>query len=304
MLLKALDKYLRHLTEVEGKSPRTIDSYRRDLTPWVTYLEEQYDAIPGIQRNDPLLMRLFLRQRTEAGVSNRSLARFVSAMSGFQRYLTTQKGFKAYQFKIPSIKFSEKLPKFVPQAEAARLFEHNNAREDKKTYFYWRDFLMMSMLYGTGVRREELSRIELPDIDMSRGLLRVIGKGNKERVVPLGDTTKEDLEKYLSKREEFLDKSDGLSPALFLNRNGEKLSVRSIDRLVKEFGRAQGVDLTPHALRHSLATHLLENGANLMLIKEILGHASLSTTQKYTHVTAEAMKRVYRDAHPRSGSKK
>jgi site-specific recombinase XerD len=132
----------------------------------------------------------------------------------------------------------------------------------------------------------------------------VVGKGNKERVVPLGDTTKADLVNYLAKREAFVEESGGVSPSLFLNRNGERLSVRSIDRLVKKFGQAQGVDLTPHALRHSLATHLLENGANLMLIKEILGHASLSTTQKYTHVTAEAMKRVYRDAHPRSGSKK
>ncbi len=304
MLLKALDKFLRHLAEVESKSPRTIESYRRDLTPWIEFLEKQFEAVPGTKRNDPLLLRVYLRQRTDAGLSNRSLARFLSAMSSFQRFLTTQKGFKAYIFKIPSIKFSEKLPKFVPQAEAAQLFEHNNAREDKKTYFYWRDFLMMSLLYVTGVRREELSKIELSDIDRSRGLLRVIGKGNKERVVPLGDTTTKDLEKYLAKREAFLSESSGLSPSLFLNRNGERLSVRSIDRLVKQFGRAQGVELTPHALRHSLATHLLENGANLMLIKEILGHASLSTTQKYTHVTAETMKRVYRDAHPRSGSKK
>ena len=304
MLVKALEKYLKHLAEVESKSPRTIESYRRDLLPWVQYLGEQYQAVPGIIRNDPLLMRLYLRKRTEAGVSNRSLARFLSALSGFQRFLSTRKGFKAYQFKIPSIKFSEKLPQFVPQAETARLFEHDNARDDKKTYFYWRDFVMMSLLYGTGVRREELSKIELSDIDLPRGLLRVVGKGNKERVVPLGDTTKGDLANYLAKREAFIDETGGSSPSLFLNRYGERLSVRSIDRLVKKFGRAQGVDLTPHALRHSLATHLLENGANLMLIKEILGHASLSTTQKYTHVTAEAMKRVYRDAHPRSGSKK
>lgn len=304
MLVKALEKYLKHLAEVESKSPRTIESYRRDLLPWVQYLEEQYQAVPGIIRSDPLLMRLYLRKRTEACVSNRSLARFLSALSGFQKFLSTRKGFKAYQFKIPSIKFSEKLPQFVPQAETARLFEHDNAREDKQTYFYWRDFVMMSLLYGTGVRREELSKIELSDIDLPRGLMRVVGKGNKERIVPLGDTTKGDLENYLARREAFIDETGGTSPSLFLNRNGERLSVRSIDRRVKKFGRAQGVELTPHALRHSLATHLLENGANLMLIKEILGHASLSTTQKYTHVTAEAMKRVYRDAHPRSGSKK
>lgn len=304
MLLKGLDKYLRHLTEVEGKSPRTIESYRRDLAPWVHYLQEQYEAVPGIERNDPLLLRLYLRKRTDTGVSNRTLARFLSAVSGFQRYLSTQKGFKPYLFKLPSIKFSEKLPQFVPQAEAVRLFDHNNAREDKKSYFYWRDFVMMSLLYGTGVRREELSKVELSDLDMNRGLLRVIGKGNKERIVPLGNTTTQDIRNYLRKRELFVSEKGELSASLFLNNKGERLSVRSIDRLVKKFGRSQGVELTPHKLRHSLATHLLENGANLILIKEILGHASLSTTQKYTHVTAEAMKRVYNDAHPRSGSKK
>jgi site-specific recombinase XerD len=138
---------------------------------------------------------------------------------------------------------------------------------------------------------------------MRQGLIRVIGKGNKERVVPVGDATMVDLKAYLARRQEFVESRGVAVTSLFLNRQGGRLSVRSVDRLVKKFGRGEGLDFTPHALRHSFATHLLENGADLMLIKEILGHASLSTTQKYTHVTAETLKRVYRTAHPRSGSR-
>ncbi len=230
---------------------------------------------------------------------------WASAVKGFQRHLETLPGGKAYQFKVPKIKFSQKLPEFVPQTEAARLFEHGNARDDKKSYFYWRDYMMIALLYVTGLRREELSNIELADIDRSRGLIRVIGKGNKERVVPIGDNTRDDLKTYLDKRDRFLTSKDfDPTPALFLSYKGTKLTVRSINRLVKKFGQAEGMEFTPHTLRHSFATHLLENGADLMLIKEILGHASLSTTQRYTHVTAEAMKKAYMSAHPRSGFKK
>ena len=303
MLKRALGEFLKDLAESKGRAARTIDAYRRDLEPWVNFLQEQYDALPGSPRNDPLFLRMYLRERAEAGVSNRSLARFLSALSSFQKFLAGKKDGREYTFKIPRIKFGSRLPDFVPQAEAERLFEHGNARDDKQSFFYWRDFLMIALLYVTGVRREELANIELPDIDERQGLIRVIGKGNKERVVPLGENTRSDLKVYLERRKTFLEQKGASSPSLLLNRIGERLSVRSIDRLVKKFGRAEGIEMTPHTLRHSFATHLLENGADLLLIKEILGHASLSTTQKYTHVTAEAMKKVYQSAHPRSGSK-
>ena len=303
MLRKTLAEFLSDLAESKGRSARTVDAYRRDLMPWLTFLEQQHSALHGTPKNDPLLLRLYLRQRAEKNVSNRSLARFLSALSSFQRFLVTQKGGKEYAFRIPRIKFSSRLPEFIPQAEAARLFGHRNARQDKNSYFYWRDYLMMALLYVTGLRREELAGIEIADIDQDRGLLRVVGKGNKERVVPIGEKTLGDLREYLGRRDEFLQRRGISCTALFLNRQGSHLSLRSVDRLVKKFGRGEGSDFTPHTLRHSFATHLLENGADLILIKEMLGHASLSTTQKYTHVTAEAMKKVYRSAHPRSGQK-
>lgn len=303
MLRKALTDFLDDLSEQKARSARTVDAYRRDLSPWIDFLEKQYLMLPTNPKNDPLFLRVYLRARGEAGVSNRSLARFLSALSSFQRFLSQRRDAKSYLFKIPRIKFGSKLPEFIPQTDAARLFEHGNARDDKQSYSYWRDYLMIALLYVTGVRREELAAIKLADIDMRQGLIRVIGKGNKERVVPVGDATMVDLKAYLARRQEFVESRGVAVTSLFLNRQGGRLSVRSVDRLVKKFGRGEGLDFTPHALRHSFATHLLENGADLMLIKEILGHASLSTTQKYTHVTAETLKRVYRTAHPRSGSR-
>jgi site-specific recombinase XerD len=303
MLKKALTGFLDDLSEHKARSVRTVDAYRRDLSPWIEFLDKQHTALPENPPNDPIYLRVFLRQRSETGVSNRSLARFLSALSSFQRFLSQRRDSKSYLFKIPRIKFGSKLPEFIPQADAARLFEHGNARSDKQSYFYWRDYLMIALLYGTGVRREELAAVKLADIDMRQGLIRVIGKGNKERVVPVGEVTMADLKAYLRRRQEFVESRGVSVTSLFLNRQGGRLSVRSVDRLVKKFGRGEGLDFTPHALRHSFATHLLENGADLMLIKEILGHASLSTTQKYTHVTAETLKRVYQTAHPRSGSR-
>jgi integrase/recombinase XerD len=303
MLRRALTAYLTDLAERQHRSVHTIAAYRRDLERWVSFLDTQHQTLPSARKNDPLFLRLFLRQRRDAGVSNRSLARFLSALSGFQKFLSESAKYRDYLFAVPRIKFSTELPDFLPQTEAARLFEHGNAREDKKSFGYRRDFMIVALLYVTGLRREEVAGIQLGDIDHSRQTITVIGKGNKQRVVPVGEETMTDLADYLISRDTLVATTGSQSPYLLLNNRGERLSVRSINRVVKKFGAGEGVSMTPHTLRHSFATHLLENGADLMLIKEILGHASLSTTQKYTHVTAETMKRAYQRAHPRSGGR-
>jgi len=305
MLVKKLDAFLKDLTEIRRRSPRTVEAYRRDLHPWVTFLSEQHQAVPSAPPNDPLFLRIYLRQRAEQGVSNRSLARFLSALSGFQKFLLRDSRNKKFVFTIPRVKYAEKLPSFLPQAETGRLLQDGPADRKKYKYQAWRDYMMVALLYVTGVRREELVGIRLADIDHQRALIRVVGKGRRERLVPVGEVTMTDLRHYLAERETFA--AGCKTPAtahLFLNPSGRAVSVRTADRVVKQFGRAHGLEFTPHTLRHSFATHLLENGADLMLIKEILGHSSLSTTQRYTHVTAEVMKRVYQQAHPRSGSKK
>lgn len=304
MLSKALESFLMDLADTKGRAARTVEAYHRDLNAWVGFLEKQYQAQPSAAPNDPLFLRIYLRERSEAGLSNRSLARFLSALASFQRFMAPHKKYQSYMFKIPKMKYRADIPRFITQKDAIKLFEHGGTREDKQSYFYRRDFIMVSLLYVTGIRREELAAISLNDIDQKRGMITVLGKGNKIRQVPIGDKTLEDLKDYLEARSQFASLKESSTNALFLNRSGERLSVRSIDRLVGKFARSEGIEFTPHTLRHSFATHLLENGADLMLIKEILGHSSLSTTQKYTHVTAETMKKVYRTAHPRSGSSK
>ncbi len=301
MLQKELEKYIEVLAIKKRYSTHTIAAYKRDLQPWVAHLEKQYKTIPGSDKNDPLFLRVYLRARSEAKVSNRSLARFLSALSGFQKHLSTTTSGKKYIFKLHNIKYAQKIPSFVTQKESKQMLGTVTTEKDTKSYFYLRDFLIVALLYATGIRREELTKIKLSDIDDRRGTITVTGKGNKVRLVPLGEETLKDLNHYLKIREDFINEKQSKTDSLFLNKFGTGLSARSVDRLVKKFGRSKGLDFTPHTLRHSFATHLLENGADLMLIKEILGHASLSTTQKYTHVTAETMKKAYKNAHPRSG---
>jgi len=303
MLKKELKKYLEVLANQKRYSIHTIAAYKRDLQPWVEHLEKQYEALPNSQKNDPLYLRVYLRARSENKVSNRSLARFLSALSGFQKYLNTKPGGKNYIFKIPDIKYAQKIPSFVTQKESRQMLDPATTDQDTKSYFYLRDFLIVAMLYATGIRREELTKIKLSDIDLRHGTVIITGKGNKVRMVPLGEETLKDLNHYLMIRKDYINKKQSASDSLFLNKYGSSISPRSIDRLVKKFGRSKGLDFTPHTLRHSFATQLLEDGADLMRIKEILGHASVSTTQKYTHVTAETMKKAYKSAHPRSGQK-
>lgn len=304
MLTRLLEEYLDDLGSQGRLSAKTQEAYRRDLTPWIGWLQEQHTSLPGSAPNDPLYLRIYLRERSKAGVSNRSLARFLCAVNSFQNYLGARPGLNKFVFKLPKMKFRADLPAFISQKDSRVLFDGSGTGVSGQGYLYLRDFLMVALLYATGVRREELARITLGDIDAQRGLITVLGKGHKTRLVPVGVETLKDLKRFIALRETFASERQSDCDSLFLNRLGKSLSVRSIDRRVKKFGRQHGLDFSPHTLRHSFATHLLENGADLILIKEILGHVSLSTTQKYTHVTAETMKKVYRQAHPRSGAEK
>ena len=164
---------------------------------------------------------------------------------------------------------------------------------------WWRDYLMVGLLYVSGLRRSELSRLRYHSL-----ICQACDRYGKVSGVPIGRAAIEEVSQYLALRLDLLALSNRSEDRVFLNLRGGPLSVRSVDRLVKGFARRKGMSFTPHTLRHSFATHMLENGADLVLIKEILGHSSLSTTQKYTHVTAETMKAAYRKAHPRSGFNK
>jgi site-specific recombinase XerD len=208
MLERALAEYLKSLAERRRYSVQTIDAYRRDLVPWVAFLEQHYVSMPDSRKNDPLLLRIYLRGRSEKGISNRSLARFISALSGFQKFLARRGGFEQCIFRLPKMKYSSRVPSFLPQQDAASLFDGSATRRDARSFFFRRDFLMIALLYATGIRREELAGVKLADVDHRQGLITVKGKGNKVRVVPVGEETMNDLNDYLVERDAFLRHKD------------------------------------------------------------------------------------------------
>lgn len=299
-MYQLLDQFLEHLQTTRKRSELTIRAYRQDLTPWIAFLCQ--NGVSDIRSEDPSLVRLYIHGRMASGVSNRSLARFQSALHQFHSFTREQSSADGKRARL-HLRYRRKLPEFLPQARAKALFvEQADFADPRQPYFVARDYLMVAVLYASGMRRSELASLRWGSIDLSRGLVDVLGKGNKRRLVPLGDTTAAEVRAFRELWNGHVGGSQAHCDCLFLNRSGQPLSVRSIDRLVLAWTSRRGAKATPHALRHSLATHLLENGADLLLIKEILGHASLATTQQYTRVTAERMKAVHAAAHPRGGS--
>ncbi len=296
MLKKALAEYIQFLTDKRGLAAGSVQVYLRSLERWVEFLEEQYRTIPPDPAVNALLLRKYLAKRRSESVSVRTLAGFISALSGFQKFLQQEKRYAPYHCRLSKLKYSEKIPDFLSQKETEEmltLFERDN-------FFGWRNYLMVSLFYLSGIRRAELASLHLADLDRNKSTLNVIGKGNKQRFVPFGATLRKELEQYLEIRTQFAERFKRDRDFLFLNHVGGPLSVRSVDRIVTKYCARLGKRVTPHMLRHSFATHMLENGADILAIKEILGHSSLATTQKYTHVTTEQLKAVYKRAHPRA----
>jgi len=296
MLRSALKEYFKFLLEKRRLAPGSIETYRRSLEPWVDFFEKELESSSPDSQINSIILRKYLAARRKAGISVRTLAGFISALSGFQQFLTQKKGGGKYLCKLSKIKYSEKIPDFLSQKEADEIFDFLN----KDNYLGWRDYIMVSLFYISGIRRAEMAGLKVADIDLSRRVITVIGKGNKERVAPFGDTLESDIKIYLEIRDSFVSGDKRHQGYLFLNYRKEPLTVRSIDRAVKKYCASLGRRVTPHMLRHSFATHMLENGADILAIKEILGHSSLATTQKYTHVTTEQLKKVYNKSHPRA----
>jgi site-specific recombinase XerD len=295
MLRKLLDDYLKFLREKRSLSPGSIKTYATGLVLWVDYIEKELAGSAPDSKINTIILRRFLAFRRKQGVSVRTLAGFISALAGFQKFLMQKGSGENYICRLSKLKFSEKIPDFLNQKETEELFGF--IREDN--FMGWRDYLMVSLFYLSGIRRAELASIKEGDIDMKKRIIEVLGKGNKQRIVPFGETLTKDLKYYLEIREAVATKGKDRG-YIFLNNRGEPLTVRSIDRIVKKYCARLGKRVTPHMLRHSFATHMLENGADILAIKEILGHSSLATTQKYTHITTERMKAVYEKSHPRA----
>ena len=281
-LVEAIYDFAEHQRLVLGRSEATIKGYASDLLD----LAKTIDSFSSFTL--PRL-RNWLAAAVAEGKARSTLARRTASVKAFstwavkQGYLRTDEAAKLSSPKVP-----KHLPKVLDPKEASAAMD--NAKSTDELHLV-RDTAMLELLYATGMRVSELTGIDLHDIDSSRQTIRVLGKGNKERIVPFGDAANTALNAWLARREELAKDPD----ALFVGTRGKRIDQRQVRRVVEAAG-----EVSPHALRHSTATHLLEGGADLRVVQELLGHSSLQTTQVYTHVTSERLKKVFNQAHPRA----
>ena len=271
-------------------SPHTCVNYRLDL--------EQFFAFLGHQRLadiTALEIRRFVAHLSGTSVSRRTVARRLSCLRSFFRYLCREGTLEHNPAAaVPTPRLERRLPSFLDEQQVIRLLE----TPALKKWQGWRDRAILEALYSTGMRVSELAGLNLQDVDEISGTIVVRGKGKKERLCPVGQTALSLVRTYLAKRPKKL----RVPYALFVSQKGTRLTVRQVDRLIAQYVQAAGLppSISPHSLRHSFATHLLEHGADLRSVQELLGHASLSTTQIYTHITPQRLKKVYDQAHPRA----
>jgi integrase/recombinase XerC len=294
----ALDLFFQYLKGTRGSSPHTLAAYRRDLHQFFSTLSEseQFDPEQDLQKIDaaeirPLMIKGFLAHLRGQDLDARSVNRKLSAIKTFFRFLVSHGYLEENPTaEIRGLKQSIKQPRFLPREEVERLLEGGELSA--------RDRAMVETLYSTGIRVSSLVGLDVRDFDAKAGALRIVAKGAKEQLVPLGEPAEDAIKTYLSGRPA----AEGKTP-LFLNPRGGRLTTRSVQRLLRKLGLQLGIGrVTPHTLRHSFATHLLDAGADLRAIQELLGHESLKTTQKYTHVTFRTLKEVYDRAHPLAGN--
>jgi len=290
-----IDDYVAYLRDVRRMSPNTVESYARDLSQLAEFADRREQSVDGLQRSD---LEAFVRQLMSSGLSPRSVARAVACARGFYRFVAMerrQESSPADDLRPPRAWAA--LPKFLSLDEVDQLL----AQPDTGTARGLRDKALIEVLYATGLRVSELIALRAGDLNLDEGYLTCIGKGDKQRMVPLGHEAADWVRRYLREGRPLLVRRKS-SPWLFVNaRDGGALSRVGFWKILKEYGIKAGVsrDLSPHVLRHSFATHLLERGADLRMIQMMLGHADLSTTQIYTHVLEARLRASYDKFHPR-----
>lgn len=301
-----LSDFLIHLEKERDVSPHTRKAYARDLDGFVSYLAAQRGA-EGFSWDgvDRLVMRGYLGYLTRKGLSKRSIARALSALRTFYRFLQREELVEVNPARaVGSPKLEKYLPGYLDRAQVDLLFQAAEARAWEGAFPDVRNFAILELFYSTGLRLSELRGINTTDLDLVSQLVKVRGKGRKERIVPVGDHAQRALRNYEAKRDELLRQVGGGADraAFFLSRTGKRMSARGIQLVVTKFLDQVDEDagLSTHSLRHTFATHLLDAGADLRAVQELLGHASISTTQIYTHTSVERLKQVYQKAHPRA----
>ena len=329
---EAIEKYLQYLRSVKNSSPHTILNYQRDLEQFISYLSPPGTQPPKLKHITHHTIREFVGHLHVSKLAKSSIARKLAALRSFFKYCVREDLVKENPSRlvptpklpkrIPSVLSAEEMNNFLNEltrivsAEAGGCIPHQHRRQVRserrgsaarnspdEQLLVRRDRALLEMLYAAGLRVSELTGLNLEDIETKERVLRVRGKGNKERIVPYGTKADEALTKYWPVRDELLlRRMEGVveERAVFLNYAGSRLTQRSVGRIVKKYVRLVNInwDLHPHSLRHAFATHLLADGADLRAIQELLGHQSLSTTQKYTHASIRQLMETYDKAHP------
>jgi integrase/recombinase XerC len=298
--------FLTHLAKERDVSPNTTKAYRRDLAELCAFLGGYYGTQSwSWQGVDRLAMRGFLARLARRGLSKRSMTRTLSAVRSFYRYMHRNEIVDANPARaVGAPKLERYLPGYLDRAQIDLLFQTAEVRAWEGGFVDVRNLAILELFYSTGMRLSELQGLSRTDLDLVSQQVKVRGKGRKERIVPIGDTATLALRNYEAKRDALLRAIGprGDRMAVFLARTGRRIGVRAVQKAVTAFLREvdEEAGLTVHSLRHTFATHLLDAGADLRAVQELLGHASISTTQIYTHTSVERLKKVYQKAHPRA----
>ena len=284
---KYIEKFIRYLEIEKNYSSHTVLNYSLDLKDFAQFIGEL-----ALEKIDYLTLRKYLAVLKEKNLGSRSVGRGLSCLRSFFRFLTREGYLKTNPIlSLSSPKQDKHLPLFLTEEEVAKLIESVLPKDERAL----RDRAILETFYSTGIRISELVGLDTEDIDFIGGIAKVMGKGKKERIVPIGDIAIRTIRNYLERRKK-------QSEVLFLNKNGKRITTRGVRGIVEKYLRIAGIrqGVSAHTLRHSFATHLLNRGADLRSVQELLGHVNLSTTQIYTHLTTERLKSVYDKAHPRA----
>lgn len=295
-------EYLHYLAVEKGLARNTLEAYRRDLASFHNFMKSRAHpasgAQPGADDVDQATVVLYLRELSRQGLSSATIARRLAAVRGFFAFLEVEGRVRRDPTRnLGTPKLPRRLPKALTEHEVSAIIDCADARGPAGL----RDAAMLELIYAAGLRVSELCSLRVHDINFEAGYVRCTGKGSKERIIPLGEQALEKVRAYLE------DGRPALASAvshdiLFLNHHGGRLSRQGFWKIIKRHAALAGVNrhVSPHTMRHSFATHLLEHGADLRSVQEMLGHASVSTTQVYTHLTRDKLKEIYKNAHPRA----
>lgn len=293
-----VEEYLMHLKIERGLADNSIESYQRDIKHYTQFLEKE--KITDWNEIDRYVIVLFLQRLKESGKSDNSIIRMTSSLRQFHQFMRQEKfTIKDVMQSVDTPKKAETLPKVMSMKEVDKLLE----TPDTETEIGLRDRAILEVMYATGLRISELINLKMNELHLTMGFIQTIGKGNKERILPIGGMAIQYLNEYLEdSRPIFESRSAEESPFVFLNSRGKGLSRQGVWKNIKKTVQLAGIkqNVTPHMIRHSFATHLLENGADLRIVQELLGHSDISTTQIYTHITKARMKDIYKEYHPRA----